>query len=32
MEYAVLIERDPDSQAVVASSPDFENVVYVGED
>lgn len=31
MEYAVLIERDPDSRAVVARSPDFENVVYVGD-
>jgi predicted RNase H-like HicB family nuclease len=31
MEYAVLIEREPDTGAVAASSPDFENVVYVGD-
>jgi predicted RNase H-like HicB family nuclease len=31
MEYVVLIERDPETSAVVASSPDFENVVYVGD-
>ena len=31
MEYAVLIERDPDNGAVTASSPDFDNVVYVGD-
>ena len=31
MEYVVLIERDPDSGAVAAMSPDFENVVYVGD-
>jgi hypothetical protein len=31
MEYAVVIDRDPDTGAVAATSPDFENVIYVGD-
>jgi hypothetical protein len=31
MEYAVLIARDPDTGAVATTSPDFENVIYVGD-
>jgi predicted RNase H-like HicB family nuclease len=31
MEFAVVISRDPETGAVTASAPDFENVVYVGD-
>lgn len=31
MKYAVVIERDPDTGAVTATSPDIEWVYYVGD-
>ena len=31
MEYAVIIARDPETGAVTAAAPDFENVIYVGD-